>query len=172
MAPWLPRRGEVDPGESIDWETVNCADANYRGILLVLGGGLHWALNATETFASVVQPVVSNPKYQQCACLGKVRLVWTAMNAQSTVLDEDRPHQSRENAIVFNEETREAFMSIGLIPGEDVVILDWWNLTADAQYSDGLHYLSDVNLAKAAQILYLAEHWPFAKPRSDQSCKL
>ena len=172
MAPWLPKRGEVDPGESIDWENVNCEDTNYRGILLVLGGGLHWALNATETFASVVQPVVSNPKYQQCACLGKVRLVWTAMNVQSTVLDKDRPHQSRENAIIFNEETKEAFMSIGLIPGEDVVILDWWNLTADAQYSDGLHYLSDVNLAKAAQILYLAEHWPFAKPRSDQSCKL
>jgi len=102
--------------------------------------------------------VVTHPKYRECACLGKVRLIWVSMNSQSAALDEDYPHQSRENALLFNERIRKSFISIGLTPGQDVLLLDWWNLTADAQSSDGIHYLSDVNLAKAAQILYLAEH--------------
>ena len=51
--------------------------------------------------------------------------------------------------------------SVGLIPGEEVLIMDWYNMTKNAQTSDGLHHLTDVNLAKAAQILYLVENWPF-----------
>lgn len=38
-------------------------------------------------------------------------------------------------------------------------------MTADAQMSDGLHYLSEVNLAKVAQILYLVEKWPLPETR-------
>lgn len=53
-----------------------------------------------------------------------------------------------------------------------VLIIDWWNMTADAQSSDGLHYLSDINLAKAAQILYLAENWPFPKKNATTSLSI
>eukprot|EP00571_Detonula_confervacea_P009995 CAMPEP_0172304864 /NCGR_PEP_ID=MMETSP1058-20130122/6234_1 /TAXON_ID=83371 /ORGANISM="Detonula confervacea, Strain CCMP 353" /LENGTH=410 /DNA_ID=CAMNT_0013016263 /DNA_START=272 /DNA_END=1504 /DNA_ORIENTATION=+ len=166
MAPWLTRKGKTDPGRSVDWNNVDCADTTFKGLLLVMQGGLHWLSNASDTFENMVQPVVVHPKYRECACLGKVRLLWVAMNVQSTAYDEQWPHQSREKALIFNEEMRNSFISIGLTPGEDVLILDWWNMTVDAQTSDGLHYLSDVNLAKAAQILYLAEHWPFPKPYS------
>ncbi|KAL7530710.1 hypothetical protein ACHAXR_009119 [Thalassiosira sp. AJA248-18] len=165
-APWLLKRGygKLESGVDIDWDLVDCADNDYRGILLVLQGGLHFKVNSTETFASFVKPIITHPKYQECLCLGKVRLLWLAMNAQSSELNKHYPHQSRENALIFNEDMKESFASVGLIPGQDVFILDWWNLTADAQSSDGVHYLSDVNLAKAAQILYLVEHWPFPKP--------
>jgi hypothetical protein len=47
--------------------------------------------------------------------------------------------------------------------GKDVLVLDWYNMTSDAPSSDGVHSLSDVNLAMAAQILYLIEHWPWPK---------
>lgn len=76
------------------------------------------------------------------------------------------PHQSRANALLFNEAMRNSFISIGLVPGEDLLILDWLNMTVNAQSSDGMHSLSDINLAKAAQIIYLSQHWPFPKPYS------
>lgn len=163
-APFRERRGEPNPFKSVDWSSVDCAEADYRGILLVLQGGLHYAMNATETFQKEVQPVVTHPTFRECECVGKVRLVWLSANAQSRALDEKYPHQSREKAITFNEEIRDSFLDIGFMPGRDVVILDWWNMTAEAQSVDGLHYMTDVNLAKASQILYLAERWPFPKP--------
>ncbi|KAL9182059.1 hypothetical protein ACHAXT_012402 [Thalassiosira profunda] len=174
--PYLTRKGKDDPGESIDWDGVDCADATYKGILIVLQGGLHWAMNATDTFDSFVQPVLSHPKYQQCACLGKVRLVWTGMSAQSRALDESGySHQSRENATIFNEKITKAFVAAGLTPGQDVTILDWLSFTADAQSSDGLHFLADVNVGKAAQILYLVERWPFptrSRARDEQCLRI
>lgn len=163
MAPWLTRRGKVDVGANIDWSSIDCRDANYKGVLLFLQGGLHWYMNASDTFEAMVKPVIAHPKFEECLCFGKVRMIWEARNAQSRVADEYYPHQSRENGLLFNEEIRKSFESTGLVLGKDVLILDWWNMTADAQSSDGVHYLSDVNLAKAAHLLYLVEHWPFPK---------
>ena len=92
------------------------------------------------------------------------------MNAQSTALDDSFPNQSRNNVLIFNSEIKELFIFAGMTPGRDVVFLDWWNLTKDAQSSDGLHYLSDVNLAKAAQLIYLAKLWPFPTACGGGNC--
>ena len=35
----------------------------------------------------------------------------------------------------------------------DIVIIDWWRLTAEAQTSDGVYLLSNVNLVKANQLV-------------------
>ena len=93
--------------------------------------------------------------------MGKVRLIWLAFTVQSRLLDEAYTTQSREKAAIFNKIIQESFVSVGLTPNEDVIIFDWSQLTTSSQYSDGLHSLSDVNLAKAAQILYLVERWPY-----------
>ena len=85
------------------------------------------------------------------------------MHAQSPSLNNQFPHQSRDNAIRFNMNMRELFVSRDLIQGKDVMIMDWWNLTANAQSSDGVHQLDDANMAKAAHNLYLVEHWPLGK---------
>mmetsp|Transcript_380 Transcript_380/g.683 ORF Transcript_380/g.683 Transcript_380/m.683 type:complete len:130 (+) Transcript_380:955-1344(+) len=121
-------------------------------------------MNSTLTFLSVIKPVITHPKFIECACLGKLRFIWNSMHYQTKEMDAIWPHQSGENAIEFNENIHQSFIDAGLVPGQDVLVLDWWNMTKDAQSSDGLHSLSDVNLAKAAQILYLAEKWPFHKP--------
>ena len=170
MSPYLTRKGQIDPGKSIDWDSIDCIDDTYKGIFIVLQGGSHWKSNSTETFANLIQPVITHHKYRECSCLGKVRLIWLAMNAQSSALDVPYPQQSREKALLFNEEIRQSFIDVGFVPNnEDVLIIDWWNMTADAQSSDGLHYLSDINLAKAAQILYLAGNWPFPKKNATTS---
>lgn len=78
-----------------------------------------------------------------------MRLVWLGMTAQHRMLDKVYEHQSLENATLFNDEIRQSFHSVGLIPGVEVLIMDWYNMTKNAQTSDGLHHLTDVNLAKA-----------------------
>ena len=75
------------------------------------------------------------------------------VTAQLRTLDERFPRQTRENATIFNEEmavywARQPF---------DVTILDWWNLTANVQTSDGFHSLSDVNLVKATHLLNMMD---------------
>ena len=73
-------------------------------------------------------------------------------HAQSRRADGRFPRQSRENASVFNEDTaRYAVNTWGAIP------LDFLNLTADAPSSDGVHFLSDVNLDKAFVLLRALE---------------
>lgn len=166
-APFITRKtGKPDPGGYVDWDSVKCADSSYRGILLVVQGGLHFFMNATDTWDTLVRPMISHQKFEECLIWGKVRLVWLNMHTTSPSLDKYYPVQSRENALIFNNEIREFFISSGLIVGRDVIVVDWMNMTAGAQTSDGLHSLSDVNLAKAAQILYLVEHWPFPDPYS------
>ena len=152
----LVRKGKKDPGEHIDWDDVKCSSADYKGILIVVQGGLHWFMNATDTFDSLIQPVITHDRFHECLSLGKVRLVWLAMTAQSRLLDDPYSHQKRENAVVFNEEIRKSFIEAGY---PDILILDWYNMTNDSQTSDGLHSLTEVNLAKASQLLYLIEHW-------------
>ncbi len=148
----------------IEWEKIKCEDPSYPGVLPILQGGLHFKMNSTLTFVSIIKPVITHPDFVKCACLGKMRFVWILMHAQAKEMDSIWPHQSRKNAVDFNEGIKQSFVNAGLVLGQDVVILDWWNMTKDAQSSDGLHSLSDVNLAKASQILYLAEKWPFPKP--------
>jgi len=148
---------------NIDWDAVNCLDSSYRGLLLVLQGGMHYEMNPVETFNKLIRPVFTHPKFMQCACLGKLRFVWLGMHSQSRGLDALYERQSRENAAVFNDKIRQSFVDAGLVPGKDVLILDWMNMTEESQFSDGIHSMSDVNLAKAAQIMYLAEKWPFAE---------
>lgn len=66
-APWSTRKGQVDPGEHIDWNAVHCTEPNYKGILIVLQGGLHWSSNATDTFNAFIQPVITHPTFKMNA---------------------------------------------------------------------------------------------------------
>jgi hypothetical protein len=59
--------------------------------------------------------------------------------------------QSRENATLFNMQMNHMIQKV--IP--NVTIIDWLNLTIDAQTSDGVHFLTDVNLQKANHFLHV-----------------
>ena len=61
-APW---RGIIDEDGSVDWDTVECSDTNYRGVLLVLHGGLHCIVNANKTFSSIVQLLIAHSKFHE-----------------------------------------------------------------------------------------------------------
>mmetsp|Transcript_13292 Transcript_13292/g.24947 ORF Transcript_13292/g.24947 Transcript_13292/m.24947 type:complete len:499 (+) Transcript_13292:131-1627(+) len=141
----------------IPWDQIQCENNNYRGLFLTVQGGLHFQNNATTTFYTKLYPIMSNPTYFKCLELKKVQLVWIGATAQSRLLDSDYIHQSREYAIEFNREIKSLILNSGLPGSDKIIFMDWWNMTADSQTSDGLHSLMDVNLAKVSQLLYLMD---------------
>ena len=164
--PFLERRGQVNPGKNIRWDEIECDRPTYKGLLLVMQGGLHWMMNATETFEQMIRPILDHPKYRECVNRQKVRTIWLSATAQSTKLDERFPHQSRKSALTFEQKMQSLLDASQFAEG--ITTLDWWSLTADSPTSDGLHSLTDVNLAKTAQVLYLADRWPFHKFRRSE----
>lgn len=141
----------------IPWDQIQCESESYRGLFLTVQGGLHFQNNATITFLTKVYPIMSNPTYLKCLELNKVQLVWIGATAQSRLLDSEYNHQSREYAIEFNQEMKSLILNSGLPGSEKIIFMDWWNMTADSQSSDGLHSLMDINLAKVSQLLYLMD---------------
>eukprot|EP00970_Alexandrium_tamarense_P016122 scaffold6180_cov194-Alexandrium_tamarense.AAC.3 len=162
-------------GESsnIDWDGINCTREDYRGVLLFLQGGLHFKSKPQPTFDKVIEPVITHPKYQECLRRGKILTIWSGLQSISPESAKKYPHQSRENALLFNEEIFRLLHSRNDVHlGTDLLIVDWLNMTADAQSSDGVHYLTDVNLAKAAQILYIAEQWQLMRKMNKEEHQL
>jgi hypothetical protein len=144
---------------NIPWDQIQCENEDYRGLFITVQGGLHFQNNATTTFFTKMYPIMSNPTYQKCLELNKVQLVWIGATAQSRSLDSEYIHQSREYAVEFNQEMKSLILNTGLPGSDKIIFMDWWNMTADSQTSDGLHSLMDINLAKVSQLLYLMELW-------------
>ena len=145
----LASRDMVD--KHIPWNEIDCNSSDYRGLLLVLGGGVHSGCKATKTI-DVIKDIFEHERLQECVDKGKAHVVWTHFGAQSRSLDLKFPHQAREKAIVFNQNMSNYFASIKM----NVIELHSWNMTKDAQSSDGLHYLLDVNVLKAFLLLRVA----------------
>jgi len=141
----------------VPFRSIDCTSPTYRGLFLMIQGGLHFRNNATITYDTKVAPVLNHPTYQQCVKEKKVHLVIIGATAQSRWLDDVYIHQSREHAILFNEEMKDLVKNSGVEGSEDVLFIDWWNMTKDSISDDGLHSMLDVNLSKASQVLYLMD---------------
>ncbi|KNC84352.1 hypothetical protein SARC_03432 [Sphaeroforma arctica JP610] len=133
-------------------DRIVCPDDDTRPVLIQLQGGLHVKSSAKRTISEIIQPLLENPKFKKCQEKGKVRLIWHAGSAQSRVLDKKYPHQSRENYLEFNKKIDE-YLTENQV---NVTILDWWKLSENAQMSDGVHYLQDVNVMKSNHFLTVA----------------
>ena len=111
-----------------------------------------------------LQPrIFENPRYIKCQQQNKIKVIFVGLHAQSRILDEHYPHQSRENAIRFNQNISAYFrdpVQIEKYYTNKIIEVDPWNLTADAQSSDGLHFLSDVNVVEANHILNVVKMLP------------
>eukprot|EP00040_Diaphanoeca_grandis_P025967 m.144645 g.144645 ORF g.144645 m.144645 type:complete len:601 (+) comp30386_c0_seq2:233-2035(+) len=134
-----------------DWSHL-CSD-DLRPRFVWLQGGLHYGLNSMSAFEKVLTPTVETIRRVQHECDHNVdvHIVWSGVGTQSRVLDEKYHNQRRENAFIFNKEMAEYAAAM------QVPSVNFLNLTADAQTSDGNHYLSDVNVAKAHVLLSVAD---------------
>lgn len=141
----------------VPFQSIDCTSPTYRGLFLMIQGGLHFQNNATITYNAKIAPVLNHPTYQQCVKEKKVNLAIIGGTAQSRNLDDVYNHQSREHAIIFNEELKGLVKNSGVEGSEDVLFIDWWNMTKDSMSDDGTHSMLDVNLSKASQVLYLMD---------------
>lgn len=134
------------------WKQLEAAD---RPMLLVLNGGSHQKSNADWYHWEKLLPIFNDPGFQKCNALGKVHVVHIHFGSQSRSLDQKYPHQAREKALLFNAQMKQMLQEKhGDVPYH---ALNWWNLTQDAQTSDGFHFLMDVNVIMAQFIFNLAQ---------------
>jgi len=134
------------------WNDIDCANnPDFRGLALIIQGGLHFRLSPTKVFDEFINLHLSNPKYLQCKKMNKVVVIWTSMIGQAHILDPVFPIQTREKVIMFNEEMARK------LENTDVKILDVFKFTKDAQTSDGLHKLMDVNIFQAYYTIQLID---------------
>jgi len=117
-----------------------------------LQGGAHYGSNMSEFLGMFLYPTISRIKKHKSTCSSRPLIFVEGLNAQSRSLDRKYPHQSRENALTFNDQLVEAFAN-----DDGVRVVDFWNLTLDAQSSDGYHYLTDVNSVKADVVVAIVD---------------
>jgi hypothetical protein len=149
LCPDLPGDDQFLFANIINWTEIDCLSLNNKGVLLLMQGGGHFGSGVNHTITSFVKPIISDANFMKCDVAKNLRVAWISYSSQSRSLDARYPHQSRENAIKFNDEMRSSILE--LIP--NITIIDWWNLTMDSQTSDGFHYLTDVNLLKSIHLL-------------------
>jgi len=106
-----------------------------------LQGGCHLNSDPHRTLKEFFLPQIEQFRKK---CNKNLTFFVTGLNAQSRVLDSKYKHQSREKAKIFNDVLADAFAQ-----DENIHVADFLNMTMDAQTSDGYHYLTDVNVAKA-----------------------
>ena len=139
------------------WENAQLPDLSFscsddpRPRFLVLQAAAHYSTDAERAKTEFIAPLLSQLTAFRVSCphQNDWRIVWMAAPAQSRVLDEKYPQQSRERVLAFNKNISDYLQPLG------TAILDTWNLTANAATSDGFHYLSDVNLQRANALLNL-----------------
>lgn len=68
-------------------------------------------------------------------------------------MDSKFPHQAKSNVMAFNADMEDILRRNGV---ENVVMIDWVNFTDEAQSSDGVHHLSQVNYFKDQYLLRIA----------------
>ena len=134
---------------------------DQRPAVIIASGGFH-AWSNTEIFAPQFKKGV--PALAQCAVpagqearKGAMHLLTSFMTSQSRKMDEKWPYQSRERVAIENEKLRKVIADLGNPAGGSVHVLDFLNMTTNAQTSDGMHTLSEQNIAKAGAVVALLE---------------
>ena len=135
-------------GDIIGDETL-ISESDTRPVFFFLSAGLHLYMNPKKTAQDFLMPNIKKIRAAKAAAPEVSVLVsWGSLGAQARTLDSIYPSQSRENAAIFNLHMADFAHS-----HEFDTVFDWWNLTKDAQTSDGLHMLTDVNMLKAQYIV-------------------
>jgi len=120
-----------------------------RPRLVVLQAALHYH-NDANTVIAWVKRMMEVINYVGANCASgpiNVHYLYIGATAQIRSMDLKYPHQSRESAIIFNNEVSQHFKK-----NYNLSTINFLPLTRNAQSSDGLHHLSDVNMVKAVYI--------------------
>ena len=122
-----------------------------RPVAVYFAAGIHLRLNFTRLREEFVDPNVAIIRNANKGCPNiPVHFVFGGLGGQARRVDPIFPQQSCENVRLFNDALTSYVSATYNQPS-----FDYLELTRDAMTSDGVHFLSDVNLVKAAYLL----HW-------------
>jgi len=144
------------PFPQLPYEEFWCMRPEYKGVFLFLQPGGQRPDLIDIIMKKYFIGVIERPEIQKCLKQNKFHVVFASSGVQSRRLDEKYPWQERNLTRIYNELLETRIRALDISHNVHIPILDWWNLTEDAQTQDGYHYLSDVNLIKAYQVFHLA----------------
>jgi len=133
-----------------------------------LQGGAHFHSKPYKAVKDLfVRHVIGiRQEHRNSKCPGHPIIFISGLNSQSRSLDQPFPEQTRERAAFFNEKLAQAVADPWLTSNNEIHMVDFMNLTLDAQTSDGYHYLTDVNIVKADVFVGLVDmvhrEWRFS----------
>jgi hypothetical protein len=139
--------------QTYNYEAINCSAPDYKGLLLYLQGGVHYKWKASKTFRGIWRKIITHPNIRECAKYRKLIMIWSGYMSQSPVLDRRFQEQSMSKGLIFDSEIEKKLQRFGF----SVPTLSWINLTLGSTKTDGLHFMTDVNLERAQHLMILAK---------------
>ena len=130
---------------------MNCSKIQ-GDILLILQGGMHFRMDAGKTYAKM-RSLLNQPAFLDCAAKHKILFIFLSVDTFSPKSVQRFPRQSPVNAHKFNGEIQGFFARNGHV---NMTFIDWMAMTKNAQTSDGVHKLLDVNYFKTQYVLHVA----------------
>ena len=124
-------------------------------MIAFIEGGLKWGASAGRFVSTTLDPGLKavRESSRRCTPVKAATSFFTGLNTQSVTYDRTYPRQSTPNSLRFNAAVGAHLNRTA----PDVRAIDFMNLTENAQLSDGVHYRTDVNMAKAHVVLRLME---------------
>jgi hypothetical protein len=119
-------------------KSIDCSRNTYKGMLLILQGGLHFHMNATQYTQELLEPLLNFEKFRSCAKYQKLYIIWQDHGTQSKLVNQYYPYQDSQHTIQFNQEVHAYLNQRGL---SNVPRINWMNLTKLSLKSDGVHGL-------------------------------
>jgi hypothetical protein len=134
--------------------SINCTDPASKSILVISQGGVHYRYNEQKTYRSYIRKFFEDPVIQTCAQERKAMFVFLGYSAQSAISDGPFPHQSANIGLPFDIKMRELIQKDKY---NNLVMVEWYNFTAGAMYTDGLHFATNVNYFRAQYLVALLD---------------
>ena len=131
-----------------------CSETGRK--LIAVNGGLHQQLDPHTFLKTVLLPELREVEEATATCphvRRKLDIVVMQVDSQTGAMDAKYPNQGTGPVFAFNEHVA-AYLAEHH-PG--VLVFRSWNLTRGCGRSDGLHLLTEANVAKASALLRMME---------------
>ena len=122
-----------------------------RPRVLVLQGGLHFDSDPNKTLNRLICPYLNASETLRSTCDFRLYVIWMGLTSQSKEADRKYPRQS------YARKNNDQLETVILQHDPRIIVVDYVNLTIGALDSDGVHFLSDVNLFRATSILSILD---------------
>jgi hypothetical protein len=138
---------------------ITCNKNDNRPKLIFLQGGVGHEHRSEVFFENSVKPLIEKIKSLQTttSCQNStIYMVFSFGCAMKRYLNKSYPNQTHEKSLKFNYEMENKIKFF--YPNEKIFIIDFFNITVEADSSDGYHLMMGSNIQKSNIVLKLMNH--------------